>query len=76
MWENINANYTEEYGSLLKVKNQVNIPITLMKYYNKVELRTNSFIYIIYTNHSLQERKILGAMLFQGIIIAIRSRLC
>ena len=24
MWENINANYTEEYGSVLKVKNQVN----------------------------------------------------
>ena len=23
MWENINANYTEEYDSLLKVKNQV-----------------------------------------------------
>ena len=23
MWENINANYAEEYDSLLKVKNQV-----------------------------------------------------
>ena len=25
MWENINANYAEEYDSLLKVKNQVTI---------------------------------------------------
>ena len=68
--------YTIYSGSLLNVMVSKNIPITLMKYYNKVGLRTNSFIYIIYTNHSLQERKILGAMLFQGIIIAIRSRLC
>ena len=25
MWENINANYAEEYDSLLKVKNQVKV---------------------------------------------------
>ena len=45
MWENINANYAEEYDSLLKVKNQVSIYSTYYILY-RGSSRLHKYIYI------------------------------
>ena len=53
MWENINANYAEEYDSLLKVKNQVTVLVSFYKNYQILPSRRGKGVGFDGTYHPL-----------------------